>query len=191
MNRRPVILASSSPRRQQILKEAGIEFTLRTKDIPENYPSSLPKGEVPLFLARLKAEAFRHEIKDEVVITADTVVILGDEILGKPHTEENAIAMLRKLSGNTHKVITGVCLLTCDQDLTFAETTLVYFKTLTDKEIRDYVAQYKPLDKAGAYGIQERIGMIGIEKIEGSYFNVVGLPVARVYEELKKLGAGF
>lgn len=181
-----LILASQSPRRQQLLKEAGINFSVITKDTKEDYPSTIPPEEVPLYLARLKAHAFEHEIADETIITADTVVIIHSQILGKPANDEEAIEMLQTLSGNVHEVVTGVCLYRKGKEVCFKDTTEVYFKKLSEEDIFSYVKRYKPLDKAGSYGIQEWIGLIGIEKINGSYFNVMGLPVHRVIEELRK-----
>lgn len=181
-----LILASGSPRRQQLLKEAGIYFSIKVKDTKEIYPSTVPPEEVPLYLAKLKAHAFREEITDETILTADTVVIIEGEILGKPANEEEATHMLKRLSGNVHEVITGVCIYNKNKEVSFKDMSEVYFKKLSDEDIFSYVRKYKPFDKAGAYGIQEWIGLIGIEKINGSYFNVMGLPVHKVVEELRK-----
>lgn len=181
-----LILASNSPRRQTLLKEAGINFSIKIKDIKEEYPPGLTKEQIPIFLAKLKAEAFKNEIKDETVITADTIVAINNQILGKPKGEDEAIEMLKLLSGNKHEVITGVCILNSKKEHSFIDITEVYFKELSEEEINYYIKKFKPFDKAGAYGIQEWIGMIGIEKIVGSYFNVMGLPVHRVVEELRK-----
>ncbi|MBX9853186.1 MAG: Maf-like protein [Cytophagaceae bacterium] len=182
-----LILASNSPRRQQLLKEAGINFLIKTKDTKEVYPPSLPSAEVPLYLAKLKADAFRKELKNnETILTADTVVIIDNKILGKPIDENDAVEMLKTLSGRMHTVITGVCILCNNKEIVFHDTTEVYFKKLQQADIEKYVREFKPLDKAGSYGIQEWIGLIGVEKINGSYFNVMGLPVHRVVEELKK-----
>lgn len=182
-----LILASKSPRRQQLLKEAGFDFIVKTLDTDESYPENLAANAVASYLAKKKAEAFVPVLEDgEVVITADTVVILDDQILGKPKDNTEAKKMLKALSGQLHHVTTGVCIANSSKMIVFDDTTSVRFKKLTDKEIDFYIEKYKPLDKAGAYGIQEWIGMIGIEKIAGSYFNVMGLPTHLVYEELKR-----
>lgn len=181
---RPLILASNSPRRQELLKAAGFTFKVRTKDVDESYPGDIPLQEVAKFLAQKKAEAYQLDIENEVIITADTIVKLKDAILGKPKDAEEATKMLRALSGTDHEVITGVCIADKNMQVSLDDTTKVYFKTLTTKEIEYYIKHYQPFDKAGAYGIQEWIGMIGIKKIVGSYFNVVGLPVAKIYDVL-------
>jgi septum formation protein len=181
-----LILASGSPRRQQLLKDAGVNFTIKVKDTKEIYPSTIPPEEVPVFLAQLKAHAFKEEVTDEIILTADTVVIIHGQILGKPADEEEAIHMLRTLSGNIHEVVTGVCIFSKSKERIFKDVSEVYFKKLSEEDIFTYVRKYKPFDKAGAYGIQEWIGLIGIEKINGSYFNVMGLPVHKVIEELRK-----
>jgi septum formation protein len=181
-----LILASGSPRRQQLLKEASVNFTIKTKDTKEIYPSTIPPEEVPVYLAKLKAHAFLEEIKDQTILAADTVVIIHGQILGKPGDEDEAIHMLKTLSGNMHEVITGVCILNKNKEIVFKDVSEVYFKKLSDEDIFSYVRKFKPFDKAGAYGIQEWIGLIGIEKINGSYFNVMGLPVHKVVEELRK-----
>lgn len=182
--KRPIVLASSSPRRQYLMKEAGFEFTVEKPDVDESFPASLPVESVAKYLAEKKAEVFRLRIQNEVVVTADTVVILGDKILNKPQDRAEAIAMLTDLSGKTHIVMTGVCILSKEKELAFDDTTEVTFKKLTPEEIAFYVDTYKPYDKAGAYGAQDFIGMIAIEKITGSYFNVMGLPIHRVYQHL-------
>ena len=181
-----IYLASNSPRRRELLAGLGLPFEVRViQDIDESYPDDLPVSEVALYIAGKKADAYRSVIQpDELIITADTVVIVGDEILGKPVDEADAIRMLHELSGRTHQVTTGVCLLTPIQERRFAVTTDVTFKTLTDEEIHYYVDHYKPFDKAGAYGIQEWIGYIGVTGLNGSYYNVMGLPVQRIYNEL-------
>lgn len=181
---RPLILASNSPRRQELLKAAGFTFKVRTKDVDESYPPDIPLQEVAKFLAQKKAEAYQQDIENEVIITADTIVKLKEEILVKPRDAEEATKMLRALSGTDHEVITGVCIADRNMQVSLDDTTKVYFKTLTTKEIEYYIKHYQPFDKAGAYGIQEWIGMIGIKKIIGSYFNVVGLPVAKIYDVL-------
>ena len=184
-----IVLSSNSPRRKELLGELGIDFEVRViEGIDETYPKELSVEEVPQYIAREKAGAYMVG-KNEVLLTADTVVVLGNEIMGKPHDEADAMRMLRQLSGKTHQVITGVCLKTSDKQVTFADVTDVGFADLTDEEIKYYVDNFRPLDKAGAYGIQEWIGLAGVTGINGSYFNVVGLPVHRVYAELKKLEA--
>ena len=181
-----IILASNSPRRKELLAGLGYPFEVRVlQDIDESYPAELPAHEVALYIARKKASAYRQDIgHDELIITADTVVIINHEILGKPVDEEDAIDMLRKLSGQTHHVTTGVCLLTAIKERCFDVTTEVTFKQLSEEEITHYVSRYKPFDKAGAYGIQEWIGYIGVTGLNGSYYNVMGLPVQRIYQEL-------
>ena len=183
-----LILASASPRRISLLKELNLTFDCIPLDVEEVFPCGLEDHEVAKFLAKLKAEAFPIEklTPKSILITADTIVCLNDEVIGKPEDRKHAIEMLRKLSGQMHKVITGVCLRSFDKESIFSNETDVYFSALTDEEIIYYVDQFKPFDKAGAYGIQEWIGYIGIEKIEGSYFNVMGLPVQQLYVELKK-----
>lgn len=180
-----LILASASPRRSQLLRDAGFEFEIRLKDTEENYPDRMKCEEVPLFLAGLKADAFTGELKaDELLITADTVVIIQNRIIGKPKDREEAIDMLRLLSGNKHTVVTGVCLTMADRRECCSASTDVFFRELTDDEIVYYVDTYRPFDKAGAYGIQEWIGYVGIERIEGSFYNVMGLPVQMLYGKL-------
>lgn len=182
-----IILSSKSPRRQQLLADMGIEFDVKTIEVEEVYPDDLPSKDVASYLAELKAEPFRNQLDDStIVITSDTVVVLKDMVLGKPKDRAQAIEMLNRLSGNTHEVITGVCLLSKGKKRCFSSSTKVYFKHLTASEIEYYVDNYNPFDKAGSYGIQEWIGYIGIEKIEGSYFNVMGLPVHELYKELNE-----
>ena len=183
-----LILASNSPRRKELLAGLGVPFEVRVlQDIDEHYPKNLPVNEVARYIAKEKADAYRRIVTaDELIITADTVVIVGDEILGKPMDEADAVRMLRLLSGRTHQVTTGVCLLTAEKERCFDVTTDVTFKTLTDEEIHYYVNRYRPFDKAGAYGIQEWIGYIGVTGLNGSYYNVMGLPVQRIYQELTK-----
>ena len=183
-----LILASNSPRRKELLAGLGVPFEVRVlQDIDEHYPENLPVNEVARYIAKEKADAYwRIVAADELIITADTVVIVGDEILGKPMDEADAVRMLRLLSGRTHQVTTGVCLLTAEKERCFDVTTDVTFKTLTDEEIHYYVNRYRPFDKAGAYGIQEWIGYIGVTGLNGSYYNVMGLPVQRIYQELTK-----
>ena len=179
-----IILSSNSPRRKELLAGLDLDYEVRVVDgIDESYPHDLPASEIPVYISMKKAAAYTIA-EGELVLTADTVVVLGDEVLGKPKDETDAKRMLRELSGKTHQVITGVCLTTTSKQQAFAVTTDVTFKTLTDEEIDYYVTQYKPLDKAGAYGIQEWIGYIGVTSLNGSYFNVMGLPVQRIYEAL-------
>ncbi len=181
------ILASKSPRRQHLLESLGLKFTVRLKEVEEVFPEGLSRQEVPVFLAELKSKPFVGELKEnEVVITADTVVCLGNEILGKPNNYEEAYLMLESLSGKEHQVITGVCLTSKNKTASFYSLTNVMFKELTSQEIEYYITEYKPYDKAGAYGIQEWIGAIGIKHIEGSFYNVMGLPIQQLYEEIQK-----
>ena len=186
-----VLLASNSPRRRELISMILPHFEVpRLLDIDEDYPSDLKAENVPAFLSEKKAKAYYGTLlQKDVLITADTVVILNDEILGKPKDEADAIAMLKQLSGEVHRVVTGVTVLwNCGASIdTFSCTTKVKFSTLTDEQIRNYVRIYRPFDKAGAYGIQEWIGAVGIEYIEGSYYNVMGLPVKKLYDHLRKL----
>lgn len=180
-----VILSSNSPRRKELFAGLGIDFEVRViSGIDESYPSDIPLKDVPQYIAKEKAAAY-DIATDELVVTADTVVIVDNEILGKPVDEDEARKMLRKLSGRSHEVITGVCLTTCELQRSFAVTSEVTFKKLSEEEIEYYVRNYHPLDKAGAYGIQEWIGYIGVTSLYGSYFNVMGMPVQRIYEELR------
>ena len=181
-----LILASNSPRRKELLKGLGWSFEVRVLEgVDESYPSDLPPVEVASYIACEKASAYQVG-QDELLITADTIVVLGNEIMGKPLDAADACSMLRKLSGQTHQVITGVCLKSKDKQRAFSVTTDVTFKNLTEEEINFYVERYAPFDKAGAYGIQEWIGYIGVTGLNGSYFNVMGLPVQRIYEELSQ-----
>ena len=180
-----VILSSNSPRRKELFAGLGIDLEVRViSGIDESYPSDIPLKDVPQYIAKEKAAAY-DIATDELVVTADTVVIVDNEILGKPVDEDEARKMLRKLSGRSHEVITGVCLTTCELQRSFAVTSEVTFKKLSEEEIEYYVKNYHPLDKAGAYGIQEWIGYIGVTSLYGSYFNVMGMPVQRIYEELR------
>jgi septum formation protein len=186
-----IVLGSKSPRRQQLLHDMGISFETRTLDTDESIPEHCPVHEAARYLAEKKAKALLTLIAaDEAVITADTVVILNNTILGKPASREEAIAMLKALSGKTHEVVTGVCVHTATLCLSDACTTRVSFHTLTDTEIDFYVDNYQPYDKAGGYGIQEWIGMVAVSAIEGSYFNVIGLPTHLLYQMLGRLGIG-
>lgn len=178
-----LILASGSPRRQQFFKDLGFEFEIRLKEIEETYPEHLKAEEITNYLAELKAGAFELA-ENEILVTSDTIVWLEDEALGKPLNYDEAFVTLKKLSGKTHQVITSVCLKSTQKTKVFHEITLVTFAELSDEMIRYYLDNYKPFDKAGAYGIQEWIGLVGIEKIEGSYTNVVGLPTQKFYKEL-------
>lgn len=172
-----------------MLEEAGFDFTVKTLDTDESYPETLAVNNVARFLAKKKAEAFIPILEDnEAVVTADTVVVLNDKILGKPANHSEARAMLKSLSGQQHHVTTGVCIASKTRIAAFDDTTIVHFKILSESEIDYYIEKYQPFDKAGAYGIQEWIGMIGIQKIEGSYFTVMGLPTHLVYEALEKFG---
>lgn len=189
LNKYKVVLASNSPRRKELLSGLGIEYEVKTlADVDESFPEGLDGVEIPAYIARAKADAYRQVMQEnELVITADTIVWLDGEVMGKPVDEEDARRMLRALSGKTHQVITGVCLTTVGYQKTFATVTDVTFAAMTDDEIDYYVTHYRPMDKAGSYGIQEWIGFVGVERIEGSYFNVVGMPIQRLYTELKKL----
>jgi septum formation protein len=187
MNFPPIILASKSPRRQELLRLMDIDFRVVLKEVDESYPDNLKPEEVAVYIAKKKAQAFDETIESEIVITADTIVVVGSKILGKPGSAEQAVEMLQTLSGRMHQVITGVCLLYKHGYHVFYDVSEVFFSELSDAEIRAYVNKYNPLDKAGSYGIQERIGLIGIEKINGSYTNVVGLPTEKLYRELMKL----
>jgi septum formation protein len=182
-----IVLASNSPRRKELLAGLDIPFEVRVLDnIDESYPETLPTKEIAGYISKKKADAYRQTMADdELIITADTIVVLGQEVMGKPKDDDEARRMLRELSGKTHQVITGVCLTTKDKQSNFSVETDVTFKTLSEEEIDYYVAHYRPLDKAGAYGIQEWIGHIGVTGLNGSYFNVMGLPVQRIYEALK------
>lgn len=184
-----IILASNSPRRKELLEGLGIEYKVKTlPDVDESYPETLIGEQIPLFIARKKAEAYIDTIEDnELIITADTIVWLDGKVLGKPEDSAHAKEMLASLSGKTHQVMTGVCITTKDIRKEFVSVTDVTFNTLSPEEIDYYVINYKPFDKAGAYGIQEWIGYIGVQSISGSYFNVVGLPIQRLYRELIKM----
>lgn len=184
-----IVLASNSPRRKELMSGLGVDYVVKTlPDVDESYPDTLQGTEIPAYISREKADVYKSLIQpDELLITADTIVWLNGEVLGKPKGREGAIDMLRKLSGTSHQVITGVCLTTSDWQKSFTAVTDVTFATLTEEEIIYYVDKYTPMDKAGAYGVQEWIGFIGVESISGSYFNVMGLPIQRLYQELKRL----
>lgn len=183
-----IILASGSPRRQQFFLDLNLKFEIRLKEIEEVYPDHLAAAEIPNFLAKLKADAFKNELVDnDILITSDTIVWLKNKALGKPKNYDDAFAMLREMSGNMHEVITSVCFVTNINSTIISETTKVYFNELTDEEIDFYITNFKPYDKAGAYGIQDWIGLVAVAKIEGSYANVMGLPVDLVYNYLKNI----
>ena len=184
-----VILASNSPRRKELLGGLGIDFEVRTlSDIDESYPNALRGEDIPMFISGKKAEAYKQGMADdEMIITADTIVYDNGQVLGKPKNRGEAVQMLKGLSGHAHEVITGVSIVTKKKTVQFASTSKVTFAALTDEEIAYYVDTYKPYDKAGAYGIQEWIGYVAVTRIEGSYFNVMGLPIQKLYLELKKI----
>ena len=184
-----VVLASNSPRRKELLADLGINFEVRTiKGIDESYPAQLPVLDIAQYISRKKALVYQRDMSpQDIIITADTVVILGDEVLGKPHSCEEACAMLRQLSGKTHKVVTGVTIVMQGHTSSFSAVTDVEFAPLNDQVINYYVDHYRPLDKAGAYGIQEWIGCVGVRHINGSFYNVMGLPLHRLYTELDRL----
>ncbi|MHB0756032.1 Maf-like protein [Polaribacter sp. M15] len=182
-----IILASGSPRRQQFFKDLDIDFTIEVKKVDEIYPDHLKGSAITDYLADLKAKAFSNLSEKDILITSDTIVWLEDQALGKPKDAADAFKMLRQLSGKKHQVITSISIKNLHFQKIINDTTTVTFKNLTDDEIHYYIKNYKPFDKAGGYGIQEWIGFIGIKKIKGSYFNVVGLPVQKLYEALMKL----
>ena len=184
-----LILASASPRRRQLLVGCGLPFVqAEPYDVSETYPAGMPAGEVPVYLARLKSDAYPLPLASfDILVTADTVVAVDDRILGKPADRGVAVAMLRALSGRRHRVVTGVTIRTADRAVSFSSSTDVFLRSLSDEEIGHYVDTYAPYDKAGSYGIQEWIGYVGIERIEGSFYHVMGLPVQRLYVELDEL----
>jgi len=184
-----LLLASQSPRRRALLKEMGYPVKIvNAPNIDEIFPDQLTGGEIPEYIAEQKAKAYVGLLlDDEILVTADTIVWLNNEVIGKPTSREDAIEMLHKLSGNVHQVFTGICLKYRGKIHLFCDETKVFFRKLTNEEIVYYIDTYKPFDKAGAYGVQEWIGIIGVERIEGSYFNVMGLPVHRLYSEIKKM----
>lgn len=183
----PIILASKSPRRQELLEMMGIDFKVVLREVDEAYPEGLNPTEIAIYIAEKKAKAFDEVIDNEIVITADTIVSLDGKILGKPENQEHAFEILTELSGKRHEVITAVSLLKNHQLKSFYELSEVFFKKLSAEQINYYIANYAPMDKAGAYGIQEWIGLVAVERINGSYSNIVGLPTQRLYEELYKL----
>ena len=177
-----IILASKSPRRAQLLSEAGFNFEIRTKEVEENFPPTMPIDEVPIFLAKKKAHSMHAEIEgEEIILAADSIVALGQKIYGKPKDEEEAISVLKQLSGKKHRVITGVCLLSRAKEKCFAGVSNVYLAELSEEEIQYYVRKYQPYDKAGSYAIQEWIGLCKVNKIEGTFSNIMGLPMEMVY----------
>lgn len=182
-----IVLGSGSPRRKYLLEEMGLDFrVIVNSSLEEEWPVGLSKAEIPVFLAEMKGEHLLEKVPEHaLLITADTIVWMDGEVINKPSGPEDAFRMLRQLSGNMHEVLTGVCLRLSGKKHSFYASSLVWFADLSDEEILFYIDNYKPFDKAGAYGIQDWIGYIGVEKIEGSYFNVMGLPLQRMYTELK------
>ena len=182
-----IILASKSPRRQELLKNIFSDFKIEVREIDETFPSYLKRGNIAKYISEQKAKAFTLEKRDELIITADTIVCLENQVLGKPKSHQEAYEMLRSLSGKTHTVFTGVCLLFKGELTSFYDATHVSFYNLSDEEINYYIKKHQPFDKAGAYGIQEWMGYVGIKKMEGDFFNVMGLPLHRLYREVNKL----
>jgi len=180
----PLVLASGSPRRRQLMADAGFAFTIETRPTDELFPADMPVDEVAEFLARQKATEFAHDLGERIILCADTVVILDDQILNKPADAADAHCMLRSLSGRAHRVRTGVCLLTPEGMSSFTDEATVYFAELTDEEIDYYIRVCQPFDKAGAYGAQDFIGLVGVHRLEGSFYTVMGLPTHRVYRAL-------
>jgi septum formation protein len=187
MNIPKIILASKSPRRQELLRQMDVDFEIVLKEVDESYPGNLTPEEVAVYIADKKAKAYDDTLGNEAVLTADTIVTIDGLILGKPENAADAVRMLKLLSGRVHRVVTGVCILYKQQYNLFHDVSQVFFRTLTDAEIESYVKVYKPFDKAGAYGIQEWVGITAIQRIEGSYTNVVGLPTEKVYQQLLRL----
>ena len=184
-----VILASNSPRRKELLTGLGVDYEVRTlPDVDESYPDTLQGADIPLYIAKEKADAYRDMLQPgELMITADTIVWLDGKVLGKPKDREDALCMLRAMSGRTHEVFTGVCITTTEWQRSFAAQTEVRLSKLSEEEIAYYIDKFQPMDKAGAYGVQEWIGFIGVENISGSYYNIMGLPVQRLYKELIRI----
>ena len=184
-----IILASNSPRRKELMSGLGVDYVVRTlPDVDESYPETLRGADIPLYISREKADAYRDMMHpDELMITADTIVWLDGKVLGKPEGREGAVEMLRSLSGKSHQVFTGVCLTTTEWQKSFTAASDVEFDALSEEEIQYYVDKYQPMDKAGAYGVQEWIGYIGVKSISGSFYNIMGLPIQKLYGELKKL----
>jgi septum formation protein len=182
-----IVLGSQSPRRKELFAGLNLPFVVDVREVDENYPPGMSPLEVPEYLAVAKSSPFQTDFRpDYLLITADTIVLIDDQVLGKPMDYDHAFEMLRQLSGRKHTVITGVCITSSQKQVTFSDCTDVYFKLLREAEIDYYLTHYQPYDKAGSYGVQEWIGYVAIEKIEGSYFNVMGLPIQRLYEELLK-----
>ena len=186
INKYKVILGSGSPRRRELLSGLGIDFQVKSIDTDESFPSDLKGEEIPVFIAKKKSQAFDIQ-PNELLITADTIVLFNDKVIGKPTDFDDAKRILHTLSGQVHKVISGVCLRTVDQKRIFSVTSQVKFAELTEAEIDFYIKNYRPVDKAGAYGIQEWIGFVAVEWIHGSFYNIMGLPVQQLYTELKKI----
>ena len=184
-----IILASNSPRRKELMSGLGVDYVVRTlPDVDESYPADLAGAAIPEYISRKKADAYRSIMQPgELLITADTIVWLDGKVLGKPEGREGAVEMLRSLSGKSHQVFTGVCLTTTEWQKSFTAASDVEFDVLSEEEIRYYVDKYQPMDKAGAYGVQEWIGYIGVKSISGSFYNIMGLPIQKLYGELKKL----
>lgn len=187
LSNKKIILASGSPRRQKFFKDLGLNFEIKLKEIDENYPSNLSGKDIAIYISEKKASAFDNLNENEVLLTSDTIVWINNKALGKPTDREDAINMLKEISGNIHEVITAFTIKTKNRTLSDFASTKVFFNNLNSEEIEYYVDNFKPFDKAGAYGIQEWIGLIGINKIEGSYNNVVGLPVDKVYKILLEI----
>jgi septum formation protein len=184
-----ITLASGSPRRHELLRQAGINFTIgKGRDVPEKVPPGIHIDEVALYLARLKSDAWKDiwQQPDQLVITADTIVTIDNQVIGKPDNQEDAFKMLETLSARSHRVITGVVAASAHSKAAFSDITTVHFKPISREQIQYYIDKFEPYDKAGSYGIQEWIGIVGIERIDGSYFNVMGLPVSRLMDELEK-----
>ena len=189
LDKSQIILASNSPRRKELMSGLGVNYVVRTlPDVDESYPADLAGAEIPEYISREKADAYRSIMQPgELLITADTIVWLDGKVLGKPEGREGAVEMLRSLSGKSHQVFTGVCLTTTEWQKSFTAASDVEFDVLSEEEIRYYVDKYQPMDKAGAYGVQEWIGYIGVKSISGSFYNIMGLPIQKLYGELKKL----
>jgi septum formation protein len=182
-----IVLGSQSPRRKELFAGLNLPFSVEVREVDEQFPAEMNPVEVPEFLAFVKSNPFHADFQpDQLLITADTIVLIDNEVLGKPLDYEHAFEMLQQLSGRKHTVITGVCITSAQKQITFSDYTDVWFKSLSNDEIDYYLTRYHPYDKAGSYGVQEWIGYVAIEKIEGSYFNVMGLPIQRLYEELLK-----
>ena len=182
----PLILASKSPRRQELLRQAGFSFQVQSKETDESFSADMPAEKVARYLAEKKAVAFKEELNNEILLTADTTVLIDGQVLNKPANKEEAQTMLRKLSGRSHQVVSGACLLHKEEVNSFDDVTEVFFREISEQEIAYYIDSYQPYDKAGAYGIQEWIGLVAVEKIIGSFYTVMGLPVHEVYRHLKK-----